>query len=99
VGRGGYIEERLLVCDSSTGIYQDGNFAASWHPREGSLGHLEILPAYRRGGLARRWSATSPASTFPGLDAFAQIDTKNLLSQAFTENLGSKFRTNALWFI
>lgn len=96
-----YIENRLRAC-AMYGIYADGELAGFMGTHaEGSLGLLEILPAYRRRGLGEaleRYVVREHLSR--GWIPFAQIETNNMPSQALHRKLGFELSTRSLhWFM
>ncbi|MGI6238504.1 MAG: GNAT family N-acetyltransferase [Christensenellales bacterium] len=85
----GYVMERLnagAIC----GIFEDGALAGFMGThREGSLGMLEILPKYRRRGLAEALERHVVREHLArGWTPFAQIEVGNFPSIALHEKLG-----------
>jgi len=96
-----YIDERLRE-GGMYGIYQAGHLAGFMGTHaEGSLGLLEILPAYRRQGLGEALERhVTRVHLSRGWTPFAQIEKGNLPSQALHRKLGFEVSDECLyWFM
>ncbi len=96
-----YIEERLREGEMY-GVYQDGHLAGFMGTHaEGSLGLLEILPAYRRRGLGEALERhVTRVHLSRGWTPFAQIEDGNLASKALHRKLGFEISDECIyWFM
>ncbi len=96
-----YIRRRIEEGEM-LGIFQDGALAGfiGTHD-EGSLGLLEILPEYRRRGLAEALERhMTRVHLLRGWVPFAQIENDNLPSQALHKKIGFTLSEDSLyWFM
>jgi ribosomal protein S18 acetylase RimI-like enzyme len=84
------------------GVFVDGQLAGfiGFHP-EGSIGKLEVLPAFRRMGLGYDLEAAAINRRLQeGLPAYCQVRVDNVPSQRLQEKLGMRrCDTPSLWMV
>jgi ribosomal protein S18 acetylase RimI-like enzyme len=95
-----YVEGRLAA-EEMFGAFRDGELAGfiGLH-EEGSMGMLEVLPAFRRMGVGTLLAATLCGRLMErGLTPFSQFTVDNLASRALHEAMGFSISTDLIFWL